>query len=75
MADEENGNTAQDELDPDATDEPTEQGAPVAGQSFLRGLRDAAAHMLSEARAEASRAKDEAWERYESKTKYRRKRD
>ena len=72
MDEDDNGNAAQDDLEPDAADEPTE---PITTKSVLRGLRKTAAHMLEEARAEASRAKDEAWERYESKTKYRRDRD
>lgn len=72
MADGDENNSAQDELE---NDEQAEQTGGISAQSVLRGLRDTAAHMLSEARAEAGRAKDEAWQRYESKTKYRREKD
>ena len=57
------------DLEPYKDDESRE---PLTAGSILRGLRETAAHMLSEARAEASRAKEEAWDRYAAKTKHRR---
>jgi len=72
MANDVDDDAAQDEIEPETPDDSTES---ITAQSVLRGIRETAAHMLAEARAEASRAKDEAWERYESKTKYRRRKD
>ena len=58
--------------DPDSGDKAEE---PISLGSMLQGLRQTAAHMLEEARAEAGRAQDEAWDRYRAKTKYRRNKD
>ena len=75
MADDDSENTGQDEREPEAAEERIGKAKSIAPRSFWRGLRDTAAHMLSEARTEANRAKDDAWQRYESKTKRRRDRD
>jgi hypothetical protein len=73
MTDNDGGDSkAQDQFEPDISDESTES---ITARSVLSGIRETAAHMLAEARAEASRAKDEAWQRYQSKTKYRRRKD
>jgi hypothetical protein len=70
-SDEANVNEAEDSRQADA-EEIAEMLSSLSPGGILRGMRDTAAHMLSEARAETSLAKDEAWDRYGELTKNRR---